>query len=749
MIKAYQLPAVLLLSLMLLPTAIAQSRLKASFEVPYIDQQPTIDGSLDEPVWQRALKIPLNIETSPEDNIAAPVNTMAYLYEDGHNLYIAFDASDPQPENIRAYYRDRDSSFGDDIVGIILDPANTRNLGYEFFSNALGSQMDATEDDLNKTESTSWDGIWDSAGQINDQGYVVEMAIPFRLLRMKKTQGKKQWAFELLRFYPREFTHRISNNIRDRNQRCHLCQFSILSGFETVDSGNDLQLIPTLVSSKAQTRDTQKTPAPWKTDNNNEVGLDLRWGINSNLTLNATLNPDFSQVEADASQLSINNRFALFFPEKRAFFLEGADFFSSQSRLIHTRLISDPDWGLKITGENTNQNWALFSANDTATTLLLPGNQHSTLATMEIKSINSAFRFNQRLADKLNIGTLITNRKGTDFSSTMASVDGRWDITDKQQLSAQLMHSKSQYPDFFVNEQQLTDAKGDPQSDFSDHAYRLTYEYRSEQWLINAQRIYTGKDFRADLGFISKSDYVRDQLRVHRFWYGEKDAHWNKFEINGELKETTSINGQLLEREQTIRFDLDAALQSTSILSLSHKTQQFNQRLFSLNQQRLFFEITPLSMVNFGLFAQLGDEIDFTNTQPGRITSLSPNMTINLGKHWIVKLNHTYQKLDVTGGELFHVSLDDLKITWQKDNRTSIRLTSQYQRVRRNPTLYPDAVEEKSDDLNIQLLYSYKINPQTLIFAGFNTGRSTPNSQVSLKESDRLFFVKFSYSWLG
>ncbi|HFB66532.1 MAG TPA: hypothetical protein ENJ60_13435 [Aeromonadales bacterium] len=731
------------------PSSFAAILSNISHDVPFIQQKVTIDGVINEKVWEHALKIPLNIETNPEDNIPASVKTTAYLFEDGQNLYIAFDARDPQPENIRAYYRDRDSSFGDDIVGIILDPANARNLGYEFFSNALGSQMDATEDDLNKTESTSWDGIWDSAGQITAQGYVVEMAIPFRLLRMKETRGKKKWAFELLRFYPREFTRRISNNVRDRNQRCHLCQFSILRGFETADSGDDLQLIPTLVSSKAQTRDIQNLPSPFETDNKNELGLDLRWGINSNLTLNATLNPDFSQVEADASQLSINNRFALFFPEKRAFFLEGADFFSSQSRLIHTRLISDPDWGIKLTGENTNQNWALFSANDTATTLLIPGNQNSTLATMDIKSTNSAFRFNQRLGDKLNIGTLITNREGSDFSSTMASVDGRWDITDKQQLSAQFMHSKSQYPDFFVNEQQLTDDSGNLQADFSDNAYRLNYEYRSEEWLVNAQRIYTGKDFRADLGFISKSDYVRDKLRVHHFWYGEKDDFWNKFEINGELKEATSISGQLLEREQIIRFDLDAALQSVSILSLSHKTQQFNQRVFSLNQQRFFFQSTPLSNVNFGFFARFGDEIDFTNTQPGTIVSLSPNITINLGKHWIVKLNHTYQKLDVAAGELFNVSLDDLKITWQKDNRTSVRLTSQFQRLNRNTALYPFSVEEKSDDLNLQLLYSYKIDPQTLVFAGFNSGRSTPNSQAKLKERDRLFFVKFSYSWLG
>ncbi len=731
------------------PIASAITLSSTNYQVPYIQQGINIDGVLDEKVWQNALKVPLTIETNPADNVPAPIKTTAYLFEDGTNLYVAFDARDPQPEKIRAYYRDRDNIFSDDVVGIILDPANARNLGYEFFANALGSQMDLTEDDLNKRESTSWDGIWGSAGQINSQGFVVEMAIPFRLMRMKETKGSKKWAFELLRFYPRDVTHRISNNIRDRDIRCHLCQLGTLQGFETVSSGNDIQLIPTLVASREENRDTTTSGAPWVANDANELGLDLRWGINSDLTLNATINPDFSQVEADAAQLSINNRFALFFPEKRAFFLEGADFFSSQSRLIHTRLISNPDWGIKMTGENNQQNWALFSANDTATTLLLPGSQSSSLASIDSKSTNSAFRYNRRLNSSLNLGTLFTNRQGEDFSSTMASVDGRWDIGAGQQFSAQFMSSKSHYPDLFVSQRRLTDENGNPKSDYADQAYKVSYEYRSKKWFTNIQRKLFGKDFRADLGFISRVDYQRDALRVDRFWYGEKNDFWNTLEFNSQWSEAKTINGELLVREQFVKLRLRANLQSTSMLAAFHKTQQFNQRIFDLNQSRIFFQFTPLSNFTFSLFSKIGDEIDFSNTRPGKVLTIRPSFTLNLGKHWLYRLNHTFQTLDVDGGELFNVTLDDLKITWQKDNRTSVRLTAQYQKIARNPALYINTVEAESESLNLQLLYSYKIDPQTLVFAGYNSGRDKPNSQFNLKERERLFFLKFSYSWLG
>jgi len=718
-------------------------------EIPYFDQKISIDGRMNEKIWQQARKIELNIETSPANNKPAPVKTTAYLFENGTHLYIAFDAKDPNPQNIRAFYRDRDKIFADDNVGINIDPSNKRNLAFEFFSNALGVQLDLTEDDLNKKESSSWDGIWDSAGQINEHGFIVEMAIPFRLLKIKKNKGPKKWAFELLRFYQRDFTHRISNNIKDRNIRCHLCQLKVLKGFENVDTGNDLQLIPSLVISKERSRDIEVPSQPWLSKTKFEPGFDVRWGINSNLTLNTTFNPDFSQIEADASQVSINQRFALFFPEKRAFFLESADFFNSQTRLLYTRLISDPDWGIKLTQENGNNNWALFSTNDKATTIMLPGPDSSELVSMDVQSTNNAFRFNHHFSNDFNLGTLITNREGKDFSSTMSSIDGRWDISETQQLSTQLMHSNSQYPDFFVAENEIVDAMGNPKSQFADNAYKLSYEFRSSDWVALLKHTNYGKDFRADLGFVTRADFIQNKVFTAHKWYGNESDFWNKFEINAEWKEAKKESGELLEREKLIRLDLDASLQSTVIISGSNKTQKYDNKIFKLNQGRIFFKMKPSSYFQTELFAKFGDQIDFTNSQKGKIISLAPKLNISMGKHWLLSIKHDYQKLDVTGGELFHINLTDLKLNWQKDTRTSIRLTAQFQNIIRDPSLYLDVVDKQSRDLNMQLLYSYKIDPQTLIFAGINTGRATPEGTRTLKEFEQLVFMKFSYSWLG
>ncbi len=384
--------------------------ISSDHQLPHFEETVIVDGVMDEAVWSKALKIELDIETSPSDNLKPLVKTTVHLYEDGENLYLGFIAEDPEPDQIRAFYRDRDKIFSDDIVGIIVDPSNLRNLGYQFFANALGSQMDGTEDDLNKRESVSWDGIWESSGKINDQGYIVEMAIPFRLLRLPEENKQQTWGFELLRFFPRNFVHRISNNPRSRELRCHFCQMSNLQGFESVTNGNDIQLVPSLVLSKGEDRDLSVASPLWEENKQNDLGLDIRWGITPEITFNGTINPDFSQVEADAAQLSINTRFALFFPEKRSFFLEGADLFSTQNRLVHTRLIADPDWGVKLTGEKDNSKWALFSVNDTETTVLLPGNQGSELVSISEGSTNTSARLIHSFENGLNLGGLVTNR---------------------------------------------------------------------------------------------------------------------------------------------------------------------------------------------------------------------------------------------------------------------------------------------------------------------------------------------------
>ena len=251
----------------------------ASLDLPRTNAEIAIDGVMDDAAWANATRVNIDIETRPGENTRAPVDTVAYLIEDGESLYIAFDAKDPEPHNIRAFLRDRDSAWNDDFVGIAIDTYGDERRAFEFFVNALGVQMDLTNDDVNRNEDSSWDAIWDSAGKIGADGYVVEIQIPLSQLRFPRVDGKQTWGIDLLRFYPRDHRYRFSNNTQDRNVNCYLCQLQKLHGLEDVEPGRDLEIVPTLTAFQASTTEDPGVLPLRSGDLDTEVGLSARWGI--------------------------------------------------------------------------------------------------------------------------------------------------------------------------------------------------------------------------------------------------------------------------------------------------------------------------------------------------------------------------------------------------------------------------------------------------------------------------------------
>ncbi|MEZ7830121.1 MAG: carbohydrate binding family 9 domain-containing protein, partial [Gammaproteobacteria bacterium] len=263
----------------------AQSPL--NYNIPRVNTEPRIDGQIDQGEWSQATRIPVNIETNPNDNVPAEVEAQALLMEDGEVLYVAFIALDPDPDQIRAFYRDRDSMWNDDWVSIVLDTFNDERRAFEFFANPYGVQADAIQDDVNGDEDESWNAIWNSAGQINEDGYVVEMAIPMKQLRFTPSQNNQTWGIDLVRFYPRDRDTRIANNPRDRNIACYLCQISKADGFANLTRSRNLEVIPTVTSTSVENRNPAM--AGWDSESIDAQGsLDVRWGISQDLYLNAT-----------------------------------------------------------------------------------------------------------------------------------------------------------------------------------------------------------------------------------------------------------------------------------------------------------------------------------------------------------------------------------------------------------------------------------------------------------------------------
>lgn len=322
----------------------------AIFQVSPAVSRIKVDGLLNEEAWQSAAVIPLIYEWTPGDNIEPPVKTDCLVTYDHNNLYVAFRCYDPEPRKIRAHLMDRDDTdrlILDDHVSFMVDSFNDERRGFQFRVNPLGVQADANFSGFEGYEDFSWDAIWNAAGRIEDWGYAIEVAIPFNQLRFRASETPQTWGFSAERSWPRGARHRITSHKRSRSVSCILCQFNKLVGFAGISPGRNIEINPTLTAVRTEAMDMGTFPEGSLEKLNQKVdpGLTLKWGVTPNLILNATANPDFSQVEADVAQLEINRRFALYYPEKRPFFLEGADFFLTPINAVFTRTVADPAWG--------------------------------------------------------------------------------------------------------------------------------------------------------------------------------------------------------------------------------------------------------------------------------------------------------------------------------------------------------------------------------------------------------------------
>jgi len=293
---------------------------KQMYRIPRVNSHIKVDAVLDEDVWQKAVVVEANIEVRPAENVPAPVNTEALMAYDETNLYVAFRCYDPEPEKIRAHLCDRDNIRNDDWILILFDTFNDQRRSYDFMCNPYGIQSDIIETSDNS--DNSWDAIWYSDGRITDFGYVVEMAIPFSSLSFQHAEGDQIWSFDVVRSYPRNVRHHIGAFPRDRNNNCYLCQAPKLVGFAGVEPGKNIEIDHTFSAGYSQEREELDDGGygPMKESSQRyDPGVSANWSVTPNMTLSATINPDFSQVEADAAQMDINRKFPLYYSEKRLF----------------------------------------------------------------------------------------------------------------------------------------------------------------------------------------------------------------------------------------------------------------------------------------------------------------------------------------------------------------------------------------------------------------------------------------------
>lgn len=499
----------------------------------------------------------------------------------------------------------------------------------------------------------------------------------------------------------------------------------------------NLEVVPTLTASLA------RPPAfmgqhTGKTD----VGLGIRYGITPEISVNLAINPDFSHVEADTAQLDVNSRFTLSFPERRPFFLDGADYFRTPHEAVFTRTITSPEVAAKLTTKRGANTIAAFLARDEVTNLLFPGAEGSAATTLE--QPNNAFvgRYSRSFRDASSLGALLTVRDGDGYRNAVGGVDTRWRISDQQELVTHVLGSTTTYPDHIAEE------FGQPLGKFAGHATLLRYAYESRNWFANLNHWHVDSSFRADAGFMKQAGSGQQDIEVGRKWFGDASDWWSRVRLRGIYEIKHHEDGRVLEETYIAGFDVSGPLQSELELRLRNSREFDSGRYFDLERMEVSTQFEPIGGLQIGFDGRLGEQVDYDNLRLAEQFLFEPFVTWNVSRKLLVGIDGSKVVLETTTGKpILNASTLDLRAMWHFNLRSYLRLTIQETDIQRNPEAYIVDVVSRSRNIGRQLLYSWKLNPQTVFFIGYSDAYAQAADRYELRSTDRRWFLKLGYGF--
>ncbi len=709
-----------------------------SHRIPRVDTAPRIDGLLDDASWARAWRYELPYEIHPADNTPAPVRTEVSVMVDRSNVYVGMRAYDPDPGRIRAHLWDRDDAWDDDWMGVVFDTFNDERRDLLFVVNPLGVQMDMIENWPGG--SVEWDAIWEAAARIGDDGWSAEMRIPFSSLRFQRSGEPQVWGFDAIRGYPRDRFRQMGCFPRDRNNDCYLCQAVKIEGFEGAEPGHNLEIVPTVTASRTEGRPALDAPYD-EPEDEVETGVTATWGFTPNMTLGATLNPDFSQVEADARQLDVNEPFALFYPEKRPFFMEGADFFATPMDAVYTRMVRDPSWGLKLTGKEGPHTVGAYVVEDEVTNLIFPGAQRSAATSLDRASTAAVARYKLDVGNRFTLGLLATDRQGRDYRNRVAGFDLDLRLSRQDRIQLQVLRSSTRYPGA------VAERFDQPHGEFDDVAAQVYYARtgrRVSLWALGQLR---GEDFRADLGFMPQVDSRGGEAGVSLDWIGTDATWYSALNLKAKLERVEDQSGALLFEEEAVQFTAQGPLQSQMVVRLAAGREGYAGRVFDADTVVLKGAFRPVPDVAVTCYVRAGDRVDYANARQGERLQVNPSASVRVGRHLRLQGAHVWERMKVDAGRLYTANVSDLTGAWQFSARSFVRAVLQYVDYRFTPALYADGRGARSRELFSQLLYSFTLNPRTVFFLGYSDS-SLDGPRGSLVRANRTVFAKLGYAWV-
>jgi hypothetical protein len=768
--------------------------------IPRLEKAPIIDGQINDEAWKGAAVFNDFYQVEPGDNLPPSQPTEVLMGYDSKSLYIAFRAHD-EPGKVRATIPKRDDILSDDNVEVVIDTYNDQRKAYEFFFNPFGVQADAVLTE-GRGEDFSVDIVMDSKGLVTNDGYTVEVAIPFKSLRYEA--GKEHlWGIHLFRRIKR-FSNELDSWMPiSRDKSGTLNQAGHITGLQGLSTERTIEIIPSLTLSETGRRVRTLTHALVDNDPtlqdpgrllNPAIGFDpgvtAKFGITPTISLDLAINPDFAQIEADETVITANQRFPIFFDEKRPFFLEGKDIFQTRLTPVHTRAIVDPDYAVKLTGKQGRNTFGLLLASDNApgnfsederdeiVENLRDGGKDSRTRLLDRNATIGILRLKRDIGRENSLGFIATTYNFVDKHNNLGGFDGRFRINPQTVFDFQVLGTSSRRsfrnPDLGHNVYRTGNGLG----------YYYSYDNRGRHFGYTLNGEGRTRDYRADVGFT-----LRTNSNIHKLTlrYNSEPKPKATF-IAWHAANTIAVTHDWQARMQRWDEQPQVTLNFSRQTSLTLGTRYGYERLF---EEEFGVKRTPIRQGAFAgndaerstykktIFASGGttpskkysaafylsydwSAFDFDSGAGPRFPRVSPGALLNPNAPrdpgsadlLDVELSLTYQPTNA-----FRASLDYTKNTLTRrennrvvytDNIYTLRGTYQFSRF----TFARARVDYDSLDSNVrgQFLLGWAPNPGTSFYVGYNDDLNvngfnpfTGQLEPGFRRNGRTFFIKFSY----
>lgn len=707
-----------------------------------IDSNIKLTGKLDDARWMRAQPIEINYEIQPGENTPAPQKTTAKILYSAEYIYFGFVCEDTRSSEIRANVSDRDKIFEDDFIIVFLDTYGDKQRTYEFFVNPFGIQADLMRSGNN--EDASFDAVWYSAAAINDHGWTTEIAIPFKSLRFPSVV-EQPWNVLLGRNYPRASRAIFSLTPIDRNNPCLPCQGAYLKGIKNIETTTSIEFIPYFVGSSSGSLNDEEDPASGFENHPviGRVGGGVKYSPDPGLLIEGVLNPDFSQVESDAGQISVNTTFALFYPEKRPFFLEGSDLFQNRTNIFYSRTINNPLGALKVSEKSGALSISYLAAADRNTAYIIPGEEESDFESSEHSSFSNIARMRYDLGNESFLGGMLTTRNGSDAHNYVGGVDwnyffagnyyfrGEFFYSDTKELndlnvfsSNRIFGSTGKTASFDGESYNGTSFRTDLRRDARDYSFNISYRE-------------TSPTFQAQQGFVTSTNN-RFLTLDQSYTVYPTNSFIDRAYINVEAGLHFNYDGIKKERWLVLSGGVQMKSQTNIFIGTLLVNEELFKGVYFPRLPRLLVEVNsqPSRVISGNFFGQFGHFINREDSpELGTGHNLNLRITLRPTNRFQLDLSYARARLSsVATQELFYDGyIARTTATYQFTSEFFLRMIGQYNSFDRIIDLYP--------------LFSYKLNPFTIFYAGFTSSMTEFDQPYGFKQTVRQFFLKLQYLW--